>query len=946
MEGDAMKHLSIILMLCVVCFSADISLGATKNQPNTPDIKTKLNTIQVPFIQNQGQMHEDVAFSAQTFGGTLFVTTKGELVLSLPPQKGKEQRSTVIREVLRDARITQITGKERSQTNVSYFKGDDPKKWQRHIAAYESISLGEVYEGIELNLRAYANNVEKLFIIEPGADPASIRINVKGAKALQVNSNGELVVETGPGTVTFTQPVAYQRIDGETKYVKVAYHVADAGYSFKVGDYDKNKDLIIDPLLQSTYLGGSGDYDDAYGVAIHPIYEMVYVVGKTYSEDFPGTTGGAQETYGGATTGIYRGDVFVAILSSNLTTLTQATYFGGSLWDEPSFGGSPPIAFHPVTGDVYITGLTNSLDLPWKTGGAQSNRSGGTDAFVTRLTYDLTSLQQSTYLGGNQDDYAYAIAFNPALESGSYYLYITGTTQSTDLPGINVSSYQQAHGGGMRDAFVARLHENLQSFETTYLGGSGEDYGYGIAIRQEPLDLIYGIYVTGQTGSPNFPGTKGGAQSKIKGGDAFVSLFALGGVGNLKQSTYLGGGGTDSGQAIAIHPATGDVYVTGTTDSVNFPCTKLNPVGCLNGGQSVYGGGFGTDAFVARLNGYLTALWQATYLGGSDRDNGMDIEISPISGDIYVTGYTVSTNFPKRQNGIQKALSGYQDAFVSCLSRELTTIRQSTYLGGSSGEISTSIAIHPVSGDVYAAGLTYSTDFPGTAGGYQETKAGSPGMGKDTFITQMDATLKGLGLGFPNGGEVFHPTVEYPIVWVAPSGSAAAKFKLEYTVNNGQDWLPITTDFVPGPLYLWKVPKQTGNKTQCFVKVTGYKANGVKVGSDISDAPFAIEVLKLDSPDGGEILTSGNTHTVSWTTYATKKPVQKVELQYRLDTQGGWQTFKKFKKGDNPGLYDWVVPTVAQTVGTCQMRVLLTDALGMILVKDMCDGYFTIQPAP
>jgi hypothetical protein len=614
------------------------------------------------------------------------------------------------------------------------------------------------------------------------------------------------------------------------------------------------------------------------------------------------------------------------------------------MWDEPVFGGSPPIAFHPVTGDVYVTGLTNSPNLPWRTGGAQSNKSGGVDAFVTRLTYDLTGLLQSTYLGGNQDDYAYAIAVNPAFESGSYHVYITGTTMSTDLPGINVSSFQQAHGGGMRDAFVARLHENLQSFETTYLGGKGEDYGYGIAIRQEPLDLIYGLYVTGQTGSTNFPGTNGGAQSKIKGGDAFVSLFALGSVDNLKQSTYLGGGGTDSGQAIAVHPATGDVYVTGTTESANFPCTTLNPVGCLNGGQSVYGGN--GDAYVARLKGDLTALWQASYLGGSDRDYGTDIEISPISGDIYATGYTSSANFPKKQNGIQKTLSGYQDAFVSCLSRELTSIRQSTYLGGSSGEIGSSIAIHPASGDVYAAGLTFSTDFPGTDGGYQETKAGSPGMGKDTFITQMDASLKGLGLGFPNGGEVFHPTWEYPIVWLAPSGSAAVKFMLEYSVNNGLDWLPITTDFVPGPLYLWKVPKQTGNKTLCFVKVTGYKANGVKVGADTSDAPFTIEVLRLDSPNGGETLTSGSTHTISWATYPTKKSPRRVDLQYRLGNVGGWQTFKTFRGGDNPGFYDWVVPTVAQTMGTCQMRILFKDTLGLIFAKDISDGFFTIQPAP
>jgi len=133
-------------------------------------------------------------------------------------------------------------------------------------------------------------------------------------------------------------------------------------------------------LRQATYLGGSA-LDEAYALAIHPITGEVYVAGWTNSDDFPGTTGGAQETYGGG-----EKEVFVARLSADLRTLHQSTYLGGSDWDM-----AYALAIHPITGEVYVAGWTKSDDFPRTTGGAQASYGGKIDAFVARLTINLTA---------------------------------------------------------------------------------------------------------------------------------------------------------------------------------------------------------------------------------------------------------------------------------------------------------------------------------------------------------------------------------------------------------------------------------------------------------------------------------------------------------------------------------------------------------------------------
>jgi uncharacterized repeat protein (TIGR01451 family) len=286
------------------------------------------------------------------------------------------------------------------------------------------------------------------------------------------------------------------------------------------------------------------------------------------------------------------------------------------------------------------------------------------------------------------------------------------------------------------------LAESLASLTgATYLGGDGYDDVNALAIAPGTGD----VYVAGSTQSGNLPGTIGGAQ-RWSGGtaDAFVARFS-GTLTALIQATYLGGEGSDQASALAIHPVTGDIYVAGQTESPDFPGT---------GGGAQPSNGGSPDAFVARLTSGLTALVGATYLGGDSFDQATALAISPRTGEVYVAGNTISTNFPGTNGGVQPTNAGGYEVFVARLGSGLATLIQATYLGGQFFDQAWALAI-AANGDVYVAGNTYaSPDFPGTAGGAQASSGGD----QDGFVARLSASLAAADAALDARASVNQPT--------------------------------------------------------------------------------------------------------------------------------------------------------------------------------------------
>ena len=385
--------------------------------------------------------------------------------------------------------------------------------------------------------------------------------------------------------------------------------------------------------------------------------------------------------------------------------LVYSTYLGGS--ENESGAG---IAVN-TSGNAYVTGFTESSDFPTTAGAVQTTLDGFADAFVTELNPTGSALVYSTYLGGSNEESGAGIAVDT---SGN--AYVIGSTQSSDFP-ITAGAFQTTYGGN-GVAFVTELNPTGSSLVySTYLGGSGLDFGAGIAVNTSG-----NAYVIGSTQSSNFPTTAGTVQPTLGGfEDAFVTELNPTGSG-LVYSTYLGGSLYDHpGAGIAVDTS-GNVYVTGWTDSSDFPTTP----GAF---QTNFGGNI--DVFVTELNPTGSSLVYSTYLGGSTQDLGLGIAVDT-SGNAYVTGYTISSDFPTTAGAFQTTYAGDADAFFTELNQTGTGLVYSTFLGGLSQDDGFGIAMD-TSGSAYVIGGTYSSDFPTTAGAFQTIAGG----GFDAFIAKL-----------------------------------------------------------------------------------------------------------------------------------------------------------------------------------------------------------------
>jgi len=670
------------------------------------------------FIENQGQIDEQVKFYARANGQTIWMI-RGGIVLDLtrarPPSgpshgtaRAREPSAERDRFVLLQEYVgsnpTGTIAPEQPQAGVyNYLLGSDPTKWRSGLRAYGQIVYHDVWDGIDLRVHHRGRDLEQEFVVKPGGDSSRIRVAYRGVEGLRIAEDGSLLIRTAFGELRESAPTIYQEVQGKRVAVAGRFKLLSAtSYAFEVGAYQRRYALVIDPTLSyATYLGGGGNEDTlGQNIAIDGA-GAVYVAGSTTSFNFPAN--GLQTVYGGGTgllNGGPGGDVFVAKLNAAGNALVYATFLGDS-GDEAASGLAVDSA-----GSVYITGSTTSTNFPTTAGAFQTTRkTTSSQGFVAKLNPTGTALVYSTYLGGSSGEQGGGIAVD-----ATGHAYITGITGSSDFPTLN--SLQPFRGTG--DAFITKLAPDGSGLVySTLLGGSSNEWGKAITV-----DAAGNAYVAGYTNSTDFPtanaaqGSSAGGNGALASAEAFVTKLNPGGTAFV-YSTYLGGSGDDQAAAIAVDAA-GNAYVTGTTVSTNFPTVSAYQPAPMPGSTS--------NIFVTKLTA-AGAIAYSTFLGGSGGGSGSGIAVDAL-GSAYVTGINTSSDFP-----IVDAFQPVQGpgfiGFVTAFTPSGTALVYSSFLGGAGRGIAVD-----ANGNAYVAGMTTSgTSIPSSF----LTFAG----GQDAFVVKV-----------------------------------------------------------------------------------------------------------------------------------------------------------------------------------------------------------------
>jgi len=698
------------------------------------NIQESFGKLPLYFIENHGQMDEEVDFYVKGADKTLYFTESGitfaiterkerspnpDLFSIDKPEIGNDPRQSdeeVKRWIVKMDFVganpgAQPRGNDQQDAVFSYFKGK-PEEWNTSIPTYSKIVYEDLWPGIDLVFYGTINKLKYDFIVKPGADPQNIRFAVSGASNVVLEESGNIEIKTPLGSFEDEKPTAYQEIDGKRSAVSVRYSLeySECGdlynLGFDVGEFDPRGSLVIDPvvLVYCGYIGGDG-WESCGSIDVDK-QRNAYVAGITDSsvlDSFPVKVG-PDLTFNG------EWDVFVAKIAASGESLVYCGYIGGM--DYEYF--SPNIAVDEH-GNAYVAGTTQSSEdegFPVKTG-PDLTMNGSRDAFVAKVSASGDTLIYCGYIGGDEG----LTGCSDVAVDRQGNAYLSGSTSCSEDhgfpvkigPDLTFNGYGEPGSHNIGDGFVTKVAASgRQLIYCGYIGGSKGDGAYGIAI-----DPDGNAYITGNTESNNLPVLIGpdlnyaGGDSWILSGDGFVAKVSASGE-SLEYCGYIGGSQGDTGASIAVDQ-NGNAYVVGSTESTEadgFP-VKVGPDLTMDP--------LDDNAFVAKISASGDQFLYCGYIGGGDSGEcGCDIAVDG-KGNAYVTG-TVSTflypsDFPVLL-GPDLTYSGCSDAFVSKISASGADFIYSGFIGGGHFDNGYGIAIDEL-GNAYVLGTTYSSENDG-----------------------------------------------------------------------------------------------------------------------------------------------------------------------------------------------------------------------------------------
>lgn len=737
--------LSLFFFLCIARTAVAI--------PHSEHIRTPhINSTLIKFTENKNQWNKEVLYRAQLDGGVLFLEKNcftysfydketlrknhiGDKTLSPVTDESVRKiepiRSHAFRMTFLNANKTiETNGKQMTSDYCNFYIGQDQRRWAANVKNYKEVYYQSLYNGINLEVLGMDNSVKYNFIIAPHADTRDIQLFYDGLTDIQLQK-GCLVLKTSLNQIVEQKPYAYQIINGKQKEVPCEFVLKNTTVSFRFPKgYDKNVELIIDPVL--VFACSSGSTADNFGMtATYDDQGCLYAGGICFSQGYPTTTGAFDVTYNGISAG-GRTDVAITKYNATGTALIYSTYLGGSTstevisslvvnsQNELMLYGATGSSDFPVTVGAYDITFNGGAFLSFTANGTEY--ANGTDLYVTKFNSTGTSLLASSYVGGSNNDGANSSG-SLLYNYGDYYrgeiqvdnqgnCYIASCTYSVDFP--TTAACPQPNPGGGMDGVVFKMDPGLTALTwSTYLGGSSDDGCYALTI-----DNFFNVYATGGTSSIDFPSTAGALSTVYNSGlaDGFITKIQSNGASILR-STFIGTSSYD--QAFLIQfDVDYDLYIVGQSEGT-MPVTP----GVYSNANS--------KQFIWKIDSTLSNTLFTTNLGNGSGQ----VNISPSAflvdgcGNIFVCGWggniltgIPTTGMPLTSNALQPSTDGF-NFYLLVLAPDATALLYATYFGGGQSweHVDGGTSRFDKKGIVYQAvcsGCGGNDDFPVTPGAW------------------------------------------------------------------------------------------------------------------------------------------------------------------------------------------------------------------------------------
>lgn len=894
--------ISIYIMLCFLCLNIS---GQTKMI-----MPEHSHHSHIAFIENKKQWEDRIRFKSEIRGGALFFEDNAVTYTFYDPEylekiQAIKSGSTSVeldslvtcyayRMWFDGANISpSIQGHYPKKEYNNYYIGNNPDKWSSNVRKYEKIEYKELYPGINLLFYEQHQTYKYEFIVKKGVNPSQIRLRYEGVDKLALENNN-LLIKVGKHKTVEKAPYAYQYNEKGEKQQRECYFIVDGKtVTFKVKEYDKSKDLIIDPTL--IFASYSGSTTDNFGfTATYDNEGNLYGGGIIFGLGYPVTSGAFQTSYGGGGC-----DIAISKFSSDGSQILFATYLGGNQSDVP----------HSLivndNNELYILATTSSSNYPIITGAYDQTFNGGTsknipgtgiyyrqgsDIAISHFNSTGTQLLSSTYFGGSGNDginenlvYNYADEIRGEINlDANGNIIVVSSTLSTNLP-VTAGVFQQNHAGGNQDGFIAKFSSNLQSLIwCSYFGGNAAD-----AIYSMDIDAMNNIYICGGTYSSNLQTTSPVVKPTNSGNiDGFIAKIAANGH-SILNSTYLGCNKYDQTFLISLDNDE-NIVVMGQTDTTKGFWVK-------NANWS-----YGQGQFISKLSNDLSQIIWSTSFGDTVYNTP---NISPtalmvdICGNAHIAGwgglagYGSFSNFTTfglpTKDAIKNTTDGNDFYFLS-INANASDLVFATFFGGNSSteHVDGGTSRFDKKGCIYqavCAGCGNYDDFPTTQGAAYERKAP---INCNLGVVKLDFNL-GMAIADFSMPNVVCNTV--PITFENRSKGMSGS-----TTSYFWDFGDGTTDTAKDPLHIFYNPGSYDitlivvDSTSCNIADTLTKT--IIVGINKSTVLPDINICKGDYTQIGITPSSDPNVTYRWypakglNDYTLSDPIYNdtVSLQYTM----------------------------------------------------------------